>query len=206
MQHPPLTRRAHRPSSGQPFLGALSLARGRVHELIGPARHTLAMMIAGAMQGPVFWVSPDWAPAQPYGPGMVSFLDPGRVTFVRADRAEDILWTLEEVLRAGIVPLMVGDLPGPPGLTPVRRMHLAGEAGGKRGDGRALGLILTPEGAAQGVESRWQMAPDHAPGVTRWRLNRLRDRQEPPRDWQVLPKDGGFAVAPPPSGARGRAG
>ncbi len=116
--------------------------------------------------GPVFWVLPDWTPpARPHGPGMVRFLDPpGRVTFVHANRPEDILWTLEEVLRAGVVPpLVVGDLPGPPGLTPpVRRMHLAAEAGG----GEALGgLILTPpEGAAQGgVESRWRMTPDHSP-------------------------------------------
>ncbi|WP_421704603.1 ImuA family protein [Aliiroseovarius sp.] len=193
MHHPPLTRRPHHAAHGQPFLDGLRLTRGRVHELIGPARQTLAMMVAGGMTGPVFWVLPDWAPGQPHGPGMVRFLDPGRVTFVRANRAEDILWTLEEVLRAGVVPLVVGDLPGPPGLTPVRRMQLAAETGG----GQALGLILTPEGAAQGAESRWQMTPDHAPEREAWRLTRLRHRQDPPRDWSVRMKGDGFALAPP---------
>ncbi|WP_300516944.1 hypothetical protein [Aliiroseovarius sp.] len=193
MHHPPLTRRSHRAAPDQAFLGGLHLARGRVHELVGPARQTLAMMVAGGMTGPVFWVLPDWAQGRPHGPGMVRFLDPGRVSFVNANRAEDILWVLEEVLRAGVVPLVVGDLPGPPGLTPVRRMQLAAETGG----GEALGLILTPEGAAQGVESRWQMVPDHDPEREAWRLARLRHRQEPPRDWAVRVKGDGFALAPP---------
>lgn len=193
MQHAPLTRHPHRAAKGLPFLGGLTLARGRVHELVGPARHTLAMMIAQGTKGPVFWVLPDWAPARPYGPGIARLFDPGRVIFANADRADDILWTLEEVLRSGVVPLVIGDLPAPPGLTPVRRMHLAAEAGG----GKALGLILTPEGMAQGVESRWHLSPDHASGHTGWRLSRLRDRQEPPRDWQVLAREDGFAVAPP---------
>lgn len=196
MHHTPLARTPHRPEQAQFFLDRLSIARTRVHELCGPARHRLAALIAGTMTGEVWWVAPAWSPARLYGPGLAPLADPGRFTFIGARRAEDILWTLEEVLRAGVVPLVVGDLPGPPGLTPVRRMHLAGETGAREGRLAPLGLILTPEGAAQGVESRWHMAPDHSPGREAWRLTRSRARTLPEQSWQVLPRGRGFGLAP----------
>ncbi len=204
MQHsrlsPSFTRAPHRPDPGQVFLGRLHLQRARLHEACGPARHTLAMMIAGAMTGPVFWVAPAWNPAQPYGPGMVRFADPGRFTFIHAQRAEDILWTLEEVMRSGVVPLVVGDLPAPPGLTPVRRLNLAGETGPREGRHAPVGLILTPEGAAPGVESRWHMAPDHSEDRQAWKLSRKRARNAPEQSWQIRPRGDGFALAPGANG------
>lgn len=162
------------------FLDRLTLAQGRVHEGCGPARHTFAMIVARAMEGPVFWLRPGWEAGVLHGPGMAAFIDPGRVTFVAAERAQELLWTMEEVLRAGVVPLVVAELPGPPALTPMRRMQLACEAGG----GRTLGLVLTPEGSAPGAESRWSMTPDHGaePG---WKLARERARDAPPHDWKV---------------------
>ena len=205
MQHVSLSRRPYRPdrgaNQGQAFLGRLTLAQARLHEICGPARHSLAMMVAGTMRGPVLWVMPDWATARPYGPGMVRFVDPGRVTFVSAQRAEDILWTLEEGLRSGVVPLVIGDLPAPCGLTPVRRLHLAAETGAREGRLAPLGLILTPDGAAPGVESRWHMAPDHhgregAAGQETWRLTRQRARTAPERSWQVCARGSGFDLAP----------
>ncbi len=199
MQHARLSRTHHRPDDGQPFLGALHLRRARVHEAHGPARHTLALMLARAMTGPVFWVAPVWAPDRLYPLGLANLgVNPGRITFVHARHAIDILWTLEEILRSGAVPLVVGDLPGPPGLTPMRRMQLAAEAGAEASGAPPLGLILTPEGGAAGSESRWKMAPAHGPDTTAWQLTRERARTDPPRDWRVTPKGDGFAVAAEP--------
>ncbi len=101
-QHPALLdRRPHRPDPGQGFLGDLTLARGRVHEVCGPARWSAALMIAGGMQGPILWVRPAWDHGHLHGAGMMRFLDPGRVIFVDAPRAPEVLWTMEEALRAG---------------------------------------------------------------------------------------------------------
>ncbi|MBM9593099.1 hypothetical protein JM664_01050 [Rhodobacteraceae bacterium MCCB 386] len=187
-----LTARPHRAVPGPRFLGDLALAPARVHELCGTARRTLALIVARAMQGPVFWIAPSWNPDRLHGDGVRSWIDPARLTFVTPRRAEDLLWSMEEVLRAGLVPLVVADLPGPPALTPVRRLHLAAETGAAEGKLAPLGLILTPEGAAPGVESRWSLAPRHEGEAQAWRLDRLRARSDPPRDWRVT---GGVRLA-----------
>ena len=164
----------------------LTLARGRVHEFCGPARSTLAALLLGESQGPVIWISPGWLPERIYPPGLAELADPGRIIFARARRPEDILWSAEEALRSGAAPLVLADLPVPPALTPVRRLHLATENGAEaaRHAGRLppLGVLLTPAmGGAQGVESRWHMAaaPSGSTLIERrsaWILRRLRAR------------------------------
>lgn len=149
------------------------LAMGRVHEACGPARHRLAMWLATQTKGPVIWITPDWSTEHLNPCGMMPFIDPARLIMVHTKRADDVLWSMEEVLRSGTVPLAIADMPGLPGLTPVRRMHLAAENGGAGKCGAPLGLLLTPGmGGAQGVESRWHLAPDHQGHQGRWRLTR----------------------------------
>ncbi|WP_146344369.1 ImuA family protein [Phaeobacter marinintestinus] len=171
----------------------ITLAQGRVHEACGPSRRTFAMWLAGRMTGPVLWILPDWESDQLNPDGMLPFVDPARFLFVHARRADDLLWCTEEALRAGPVPLVVADLPGPPALTPVRRMHLAAETGATSGTA-PLGLLLTPgDGGAQGIESRWHMAPAHQGRARTWRLERRRARTLPPKSWaatQTRPRAG----------------
>ncbi|MBV7409337.1 hypothetical protein KJP29_10120 [Maritimibacter sp. DP1N21-5] len=213
-------RRPHRPDPGQGFLGGLALSFGRVHELCGPARWTAALMVAQAMTGPILWVRPAWDHGRLHGGGLARFVDPGRLIFVDAPRVPDVLWTLEEALRSGAVPLVVGELPGPVGLTPMRRMQLACEAGLPPGEaeagGRGLGLLLTPEGISPGAESRWRMAAAHrdaeeagdAEGqaddlsLLGWTLTRERDRKLPPQSWPVAMRAEGavLAASPDPQG------
>lgn len=171
----------------------IRLQLARVHEACGPARRSFAMWLAGQAQGPVLWISPAWEPGQLNPDGMMAFADPARFIFVRPTRSEDLLWCIEEALRSGAIPLIIGDLPGAPGLTPIRRMHLAAEQGGAMG--RApLGLLLTPgDGGAQGVETRWHMAADHREEARRWTLTRRRARALPPVSWhatQTKPRAG----------------
>ncbi|MEM6478121.1 MAG: hypothetical protein AAF841_05350 [Pseudomonadota bacterium] len=178
-----LTRDRPRAQLARPFLGDLTLETARAHEICGPARRTLALIIAASLEGPVFWISPAWNVNRLNPEGVDGFINPGRLTFIEPERAADLLWCCEEVLRAGVVPLVVGDLPGPPALTPVRRLHLAAETGAARGVA-PLCLLLSPgEGGAAGIETRWHMAPRaEAP---HWHLKRLRARALAPKEWGV---------------------
>ena len=181
-------------------LDKLAFVTGRAHELCGPARRTLALAVAAATQGPVFWVQPAWMPDRLYPDTVNRLLPPGRLTFIDPQRPEDLLWTMEEVLRSGAVPLVVADLHAVPGLTAVRRLHLAAETGAEGNGFAPLGLILTAgDGGAPGVETRHHIAPDHAPGRTAWRLERRRARTDPPRSWQMRREGGQFALHPAPS-------
>jgi protein ImuA len=194
---PILATHGPRPHPVQPLPGGLGLglARARLHEFCGPARTVLGAMLMAETTGPVLWISPGWLPERIYPGGLCDFADPARLILARARRPEDLLWSMEEALRSGAVPLVLCDMAALPGLTPVRRLHLAAEAGAEaarhRGRLPPLGVVLTPgEGGAQGVESRWRLAP--APSGSSlienrqaWRLDLLRARMAPPAHWQM---------------------
>ncbi|MEM6887053.1 MAG: hypothetical protein AAF636_02825 [Pseudomonadota bacterium] len=189
LSHPLLSRQ---PKSSQPALPLLTglpelrLAQARVHEACGPARTTFALWLAAHTSGPLLWIAPGWAGAHLNSDGAHGWIDPGRLVFVSPRRTEDLLWTMEEVLRAGATALAVVDLPALPTLTQVRRMHLAAEAGAREGPQPCTGLLLTPgTGGAPGVETRWQLDPSHAGGQQIWRLERRRARTAPAKGWDI---------------------
>ncbi|MES2968228.1 MAG: hypothetical protein V4804_05735 [Pseudomonadota bacterium] len=207
MSLPILDQFGPKPHPMQPLVGALSIARGRVHEFCGPARVALAALLLGQTDGPVIWINPGWQAERLYPPGLRDFADPSRIIFARARRPEDLLWAMEESLRSGAAPLVVAELMDPPALTPVRRLHLAAEAGAEAARHRRrpapLGVLLTRErGGAAGVESRWHMAATPTgsslteTGLA-WRLDRLRARRDPPAAWSLMrDAKGGIALEP----------
>jgi protein ImuA len=179
----------------QPLVGGLGLQRARLHEVCGPARHLLAALLMAKAQGPVVWIRPGWWPERLNTAGLQPMADPGRLLLLRADRDEAALWAAEEALRSGAVPLVVVETSAPPGLTPVRRLHLAAGAGAKaaqhEGSPAPLGLLLSAgQGGAPGVETRWQLAPAPSRSLLWsdddcWTLIRLRARLEPPAAWAL---------------------
>ncbi|MBF9046623.1 hypothetical protein LSUCC0031_05775 [Rhodobacterales bacterium LSUCC0031] len=180
----PIAHGLHSDRPGVPLLGAFRLAAGRTHEICGAARRCLALWLAAETQGPVIWIRPAWHPDRLHMAGIRDRIDPGRLLSIDAERVEDLLWVMEEALRAGAVSLVICDLLAPPGLTAIRRLHLAAAAGA--GGVVPLGLVLTPgTGGAPGVESRWQLEPDHRPEALGWRLARLRARDAPPGEWPI---------------------
>ena len=172
----------------------IRLVQARLHEVCGPARRTFAIWLAGQMSGTVLWISPAWEPDRLNPEGMLPWVDPSRFLFVTPRRSEDLLWCMEEALRSGAVPLVVGDIPGLPGLTAVRRMHLAAETGAglaSSPEQAPLGMVLTPgDGGAQGIESRWHMTPMHKDRARRWRLERRRARTQPQKAWTMTREQG----------------
>ena len=171
-----------------PLAPGVGLNHARAHEIAGMSRQFLALLIAAALRGPVLWLSPTWEHERLNGGGVAAYADPSRMIFGAARTEAEMLWAAEEALRAGVVPLVVAELPEPPALTPVRRLHLAAQEGANLGGGPGpLMLLLTPEhGGAPGVETRWHIAPvpawtqENSPG---WRLALLRSRTSPLRDW-----------------------
>jgi protein ImuA len=147
----------------------------------------------------VVWAHPGWQTERLMCDGVAPLADPGRLILAQAHRSDDVLWTIEEALRSGAAPLVLAELPVLPGLTAVRRLQLAAEAGAEAarelGLLPPLGLLLTPgAGGAPGVESRWQMVPRHTADLARWQLARLRARNAPPADWWVGQDRRGFPL------------
>lgn len=182
-----LSRASHRqPRPGVALLGRFELAGARVHEACGTSRRRLALWVARQTCGPVLWIRPAWGEDRLHMAGVAGEIDPARLIFAEAKRADDILWCLEEGLRSGAVALAVAELSEPPQLTPIRRLQLAAETGTERGQTAPLGLVLTPgSGGARGVESRWQLSPRHRAGHSQWQLARLRARNGSEGAWDV---------------------
>jgi protein ImuA len=186
------------------------LALGAVHEILGAggdeeegaapagfAAGILARLGAEAGDGPVLWClkRPDL-----YGPGLVAHgLDPARLVLVTAPRDDDVLWAVEEGLRAGPtsgLAAVVGEVARLP-MVAGRRLQLAAERSGV-----TLLLLRRWRNAAEAAAererpsaavTRWRVAAlpsaDIAgePGIgrLRWRVELLRSRGGVPDGWDV---------------------
>ncbi len=132
-----------------------------------------------------------------YGPGLAAHgLDPGRVVLVRASRDAEILWAMEEGLRAPGIVAVVGEIGSLP-IVASRRLQLAAERSGItafllrrwREGGQAARERALPNAAV----TRWRIAtlPSRPvrdePGVGRpwWRVELLRCRGGEPACWEM---------------------
>jgi protein ImuA len=132
-----------------------------------------------------------------YGSGLAAHgLDPGRLVLVRAPRDDEILWAMEEGLRAPGIAAVVGEIGVLPAVAS-RRLQLAAERSGIialllrrwRDGGQAARERALPNAAV----TRWRIAalpsqpPQGEPGVgrPRWRIELLRCRGGEPACWEV---------------------
>ena len=182
------------------------LGQGALHEILGlggdeedgalAAAFAAGILgrLAATADGMVLWCLPR---PDLYGPGLAAHgLDPARVVLVRAPRDAELLWAMEEGLRAPGILAVVGEVGALPAIAS-RRLQLAAERSGVtafllrrwREGGQAARERALPNAAA----TRWRVAamPSRAlrdePGVgyARWRVELVRCRGGEPACWEV---------------------
>jgi protein ImuA len=184
------------------------LARGALHEILGAGGDEedgalAAAFAAGILgrlagDGTVLWCLPR---PDLYGPGLAAHgLDPAHIVLVRAPRDGEILWAMEEGLRAPGIAAVVGEV-GTLAAVASRRLQLAAERSGItafllrrwRDGGQAAHERNLPNAAV----TRWRIAAllsqplRGASGVgrPRWRVELLRCRGGEPACWEVEEAD-----------------
>ena len=172
------------------LVGQHRLRLGRVHQFIGSARRTLALIVAGHGSGFVLWIRPAADRERLNPDGAFAFLAPERIVFVAVSRSKDIAWVAEEALRSGSCPIVVIEMPTAPGIVAVRRLNLAANSSSVT----PVGLLLTGTDDAPRAESRWRLSSVHASDVTSWRLDRCKESGKPPASWLVTKNRSGFAL------------
>lgn len=137
----------------------LDLLAARVHEAEGRGRRAFALFQAARIQGPLVWVLPAHAPELPHLAGLPRGVGE-RLHLMRPASETDLLWVVEEALRAAPIGLVIAEPQQVLSLTAGRRLQLAAEAGQTRG------LILIQEDkGSNATETRWACEP--APGAGR---------------------------------------
>lgn len=160
-----ILRDGHLTGQGDPF----HLLRARVHEAEGQGRTAFALFQATRHAGPIFWISL----AHDHDRLLPGALPEGlaeRLHRVEVRNETDLLWSVEEALRARPVSLVIAEPEKVISLTAGRRLQLAAEAG------QTTGLLLIREGrGSNAAETRWKCDPLSGPADStrhRWSLNK----------------------------------
>ncbi|WP_050526527.1 ImuA family protein [Pseudorhodobacter aquimaris] len=130
-----------------------SLRPKRVHEAEGRGRRAFALFQAARHSGPLVWILPAHAVEVPMLRGLPKGVGE-RLHLLRPVNETDLLWCIEEALRAAPVGLVIAEPSQPLSLTAGRRFQLAAEAGQTTG----LMLIQTDAGS-NATETRWNCEP-----------------------------------------------
>lgn len=154
------------PTPADPF----ALRPYRVHEAEGRGCRAFALFQAVRHPGPLVWILPAHVPEMPMLRGLPQGVGE-RLHLIRPVGETDLLWCIEEALRAAPVRLVIAEPQKPLSLTAGRRFQLAAEAG------PTTGLMLIHENAgSNATETRWHCAPLASPAADstlhRWALNK----------------------------------
>lgn len=129
------------------------LRAARVHEAEGRGRRAFALFQAARHPGPLVWILPSHAPELPMLRGLPRGVGE-RLHLLRPGGETDLLWCIEEALRAAPVGLVIAEPSSLLSLTAGRRLQLAAEAG------RTTGLMLIRQDAgSNATETRWHCEP-----------------------------------------------
>jgi len=175
----------------------LSLQRARVHEIIGAASDSFAVMIAAKLTGPIVWIGRARDVSSLAPTALKSFIDPTRIVLTEGTSRKEVLWAAEQVLRSKGATLTVIQLKLGPDLRESRRLQLAAE------QGRGLGLILIEKRAqSSAAQTRWRCEPQIIPRKTandteltgQWLWEITKNKSGPVGRWSVKWKGGTHAA------------
>ncbi|MES2666894.1 MAG: hypothetical protein V4712_12395 [Pseudomonadota bacterium] len=137
----------------------LTLIAARVHEAQGRGRRAFALFQAARTSGVLIWIMPTHIPELPFLDALPSGVNE-RLHLFRPTGETDLLWSVEEALRASAVGLVIAEPQQSLSLTAGRRLQLAAEAGQTRGL-----MLIRNEAGSNAAESRWLC--ESAPGAGR---------------------------------------
>ncbi len=133
-------------SSGYPELDARlggGWLKGQLIELLhagegrGELRLIWPLLRRAAPEHPVFWIDP---PHHPYALSLLQAdIRPEAQQLVRTHSIKERLWAIEQALKSGCAPLVLGWLGEQVSTAALRRLQLAAQTGG------GLGLIMRPD-------------------------------------------------------------
>lgn len=136
-----------------PQAAPFTLRPARVHEAEGRGRRAFALFQAAHHPGPLVWILPGHIPELPMLRGLPQGVGE-RLHLLRPKGEADLLWCVEESLRAAPVSLVIAEPSAPLSLIAGRRFQLAAEAG------RTTGLMLIQQDAgSNATETRWHCEP-----------------------------------------------
>lgn len=137
------------PAPADPF----DLRARRVHEAEGRGRRAFALFQAARHPGPLVWIVPAHIPELPMLRGLPRGVGE-RLHVFRPLGETDLLWCIEEALRAAPVGLVIAEPEKPLSLTAGRRLQLAAEAGGTTGI-----MLIRADAGSNATETRWNCEP-----------------------------------------------
>jgi protein ImuA len=145
----------------------VTLVPHRVHDVEGSGRRSFALFQSLRHAGQILWVLPAHEVRRPMLRGLPAGLSE-RLLLLTPKGETDLLWCVEEALRAAPIGLVIAEPQQPLSLTAGRRLQLAAEAGKTTG----LMLILDGQGS-NAAETRWRCDPAAADSTLyHWSLSK----------------------------------
>ena len=179
------------------FAPNIYLKIGKIHELCGPAKIRMAILIGAKTKGLIAWIRPDWEEFIINADSISYWFSPNQLLFINAKNKNDLFFATEEVLRSGISEVTITELPKIPSSLHMRRINFALNSGFKSKTAKnPLSLILSPNrGGLTSVESRWYASnlpcwknltdKDLSELKYKWYLKRTFSKTDPVKEWVI---------------------
>lgn len=176
------------------FADNIVLPHARVHEVLGTASDSFAILTAAKTVGPIIWIGNRAAVSTLTPQALNDFIDPTRLILIETANRKETLWSTEQALRCQGAALVISQIHLGPDLKESRRLQLAAEQGG------GLGIMLIERRAqSSAAQTRWICTSKHGgdadyeglnSGGWTWELTK--NKGGPVGAWSVAWQGGGY--------------